>query len=144
MTRETQSTSGISLIRSKALLGSQEQEAASLLREYGDVFAASEFDLGNFSAIEYQIDTAGHPPIKQRMRRTPIGFAQEEETHLKKMLEAGVIQPSVSEWCSAPVLEGSEPIPKLRKKYYNCQQQTNHKSADERHHLLVNYMSMCH
>ncbi|VDH98114.1 Hypothetical predicted protein [Mytilus galloprovincialis] len=38
------------------------------------------------------------------MRRTPIGFAREEETHLKKMLEAGVIQSSVSEWCSAPVL----------------------------------------
>ncbi|VDI81408.1 Hypothetical predicted protein [Mytilus galloprovincialis] len=38
------------------------------------------------------------------MRRTPLGFAQEEEAHLEKMLQSGVIQPSVSEWASAPVL----------------------------------------
>jgi hypothetical protein len=33
-----------------------------------------------------------------------LGFAGEEEAQLKKMLGAGVIQPSVSEWASAPVL----------------------------------------
>ena len=38
------------------------------------------------------------------MRRTPAGFASEEEAHLEKMLKAGVIQPSISEWASAPVL----------------------------------------
>ena len=37
------------------------------------------------------------------MRRTPAFFAGEEEAHLKKMLDAGVIQPSISEWASAPV-----------------------------------------
>ncbi|VDI75819.1 Hypothetical predicted protein, partial [Mytilus galloprovincialis] len=81
-----------------------QKQLASLLSDFGDVFAANEFDLGNFSLIEHHIDTGDHPPIKQRMRRTPVGFAQEEEAHLKRMLEAGVIQPSVSEWCSAPVL----------------------------------------
>ena len=91
--------------RSKGLLTEGEQgELASLLGEYGDVFAASEFDLGNFTAVEHQIDTGGHKPIKQRMRRTPVGFEREEKAHLEKMLEAGVIQPSVSEWCSCPVL----------------------------------------
>ena len=38
------------------------------------------------------------------MRRTPACFAEEEEAHLKKMLDAGVIQPSMSDWASAPVL----------------------------------------
>jgi hypothetical protein len=33
-----------------------------------------------------------------------LGFAGEEEDQLKKMLSAGVIRPSVSEWASAPVL----------------------------------------
>jgi hypothetical protein len=42
--------------------------------------------------------------VKQRMRRTPACFADEEEAHLQKMLDAGVIQPSISEWASAPVL----------------------------------------
>ena len=38
------------------------------------------------------------------MRRTPICFQTEEEWTLKKMLEAGVIRPSVSEYASAPVI----------------------------------------
>jgi hypothetical protein len=38
------------------------------------------------------------------MKRTPLFFVGEEEVHLKKMLDAGVIQPSISEWASAPVL----------------------------------------
>ena len=31
-------------------------------------------------------------------------LAQEEESHLQKMLDAGVIEPSISEWASPPVL----------------------------------------
>jgi hypothetical protein len=50
------------------------------------------------------IDTGTNRPVKQRIRRTPLGFAGEEEAQLKKMLSAGVIRPSVSEWASAPVL----------------------------------------
>ncbi len=38
------------------------------------------------------------------MRRTPLGFAKEEETHINTMLNKGVIVPSSSEWASAPVL----------------------------------------
>ena len=91
--------------RSVEYLEAEEQvQLADLLIQYEDVFAKSEFDLGNFSDIVHTIDTCSAKPIKQRMRRTPVGFASEEEAHLKKMLKAGVIQPSVSEWASAPVL----------------------------------------
>ena len=38
------------------------------------------------------------------MHRTPAFFAGEEEAHLKRMLDAGVIQPYISEWDSAQVL----------------------------------------
>lgn len=38
------------------------------------------------------------------MRRTPLGFEKEEEEHLGKMLQCGVIRPSTSEWASPPVL----------------------------------------
>nr|KAG5699813.1 hypothetical protein BaRGS_013533 [Batillaria attramentaria] len=38
------------------------------------------------------------------MRRTPVGFEQEEEKHLQSMLKAQVIQPSNSPWASPPVL----------------------------------------
>jgi transposase InsO family protein len=82
----------------------QTQELAGILREYEDVFATSEFDLGSFTEIEHAIDTGDAKPIKQRMRRTPACFEPEEEAHLKKMLDAGVIRESISEWASPPVL----------------------------------------
>ena len=86
------------------LRGIQKPLAKRALIKYQDVFAKTDFDLGNFTAIKHEIHTGDSQPSKQRMRRTPMCFAQEEEAHLKKMLEAGVIQPSVSEWASPPVL----------------------------------------
>ena len=77
---------------------------ADVLVEFGDVFAKSDLDLGCFDAIKHTIDTGDARPIKQRMRRTPLGFEKEEEKHLNAMLAAGVVQPSVSEWSSPPVL----------------------------------------
>ena len=82
----------------------QRAQLAQLLTEFQDVFAADDFDLGNFTALEHVIETGDARPVKQRLRRTPARFAGEEEAHLKKMLEAGVIQESTSDWASAPVL----------------------------------------
>ena len=79
-------------------------EAVRLLTEFADLFATSDIDLASFDALEHQIDTGGARPVKQRMRRTPTVFQGEEEGHLDKMLAAGVIQPSNSDWASAPVL----------------------------------------
>ena len=91
--------------KSKGELNEQEQtQLSELLCEFEDVFAKSEFDLGKFNTIQHGIDTGTNRPVKQRIRRTPLGFAGEEEAQLKKMLSAGVIRPSVSEWASAPVL----------------------------------------
>ena len=91
--------------KSKGELNEQEQtQLSELLCEFEDVFAKSEFDLGKFNTIQHGIDTGTNRPVKQRIRRTPFGFAGEEEAQLKKMLSAGVIRPSVSEWASAPVL----------------------------------------
>lgn len=88
----------------KNLTREQSDSLAQLLIEYEDVFAKHEFDLGNFTGIQHNIDTGKAKPVKQRMRRTPVCFAAEEEAHLQKMLKAGVIQESTSDWASAPVL----------------------------------------
>ena len=88
----------------KQLDDQQQDELAKLLVENQDVFAKSEFDLGDFSAIEHTIDTGDAKPIQLRMRRTPPAFVKEEEEHLEKMLKAGVIQESTSDWAAAPVL----------------------------------------
>ena len=77
---------------------------ANVLIEFSDVFAKSDLDLGCFDAIKHTIDTGDARPIKQRMRRTPMGFEKEEEKHLSTMLAAGVVRPSSSAWSSPPVL----------------------------------------
>lgn len=69
---------------SKSLQGEDVDNLKLLLIEFQDVFAKEEFNLGNFTAIEYSIDTGDNKPVKQRMRRTTVGFKKEEEAHLQK------------------------------------------------------------
>lgn len=88
----------------KQLTNEHKKTLEKFIVEYQDVFFRDEFDIGNFTETEHSIDTGTARPIKQRMRRTPMVFAQEEESHLQKMLDAGVIEPSISEWASPPVL----------------------------------------
>ena len=87
-----------------ALTADEHKQLTELLVEYSDVFAENEYDLGNFTEIEHSIDTGNAKPIRQRMRRTPACFVDEEKSNLEKMIKAGVIEPSTSEWASAPVL----------------------------------------
>ena len=75
-----------------------------LICHFSYVFASHIYDLGIFQEIEQTTNTRDAKPIKQRMRRTPVQFAGEEEKELSKMLKTGVVQPSISEWASAPVL----------------------------------------
>lgn len=89
---------------SEHLSGDEREQLRSLLLEFQDVFAKDEYDLGNFTAMEHEIDTGDARPVKQKPRRTPMTFVSEEEGHLNKMLEAGVIEPSYSDWSASPVL----------------------------------------
>ena len=68
------------------------------------VFSKGDTNIGTFTAVKHHIDTCNSRPIKQRMGRTPLGYANEEQEHLEKLLEAGVIEPSCSEWTSPSVL----------------------------------------
>ena len=72
--------------------------------EFQHIFSKGSGDLGCFSEIKHKINTGDERPVKQPMRRTPIGFEKEEEENLKLMLETGVISESSSDWASAPVL----------------------------------------
>ena len=66
------------------------------------VFLKGDTYIGTFTAVMHHIDTGNS--IKQRMRRTPLGYANEEQEHLEKVLKPGVIEPSCSEWASPSVL----------------------------------------
>ena len=51
------------------------------------LFSKRDTDLGTFTAVKHQNDTGNSRPIKQRMRRTPLGYANEEQVHLEKLLK---------------------------------------------------------
>ena len=71
--------------------------------KYADVFAKNDMDLGNFTAIQHHINTGKADSQVTKMGRVPLHFADEEEKHLQQMLNANVIQPSISAWASASV-----------------------------------------
>ena len=49
---------------SEHLKPNQKIKLKELLVEYSDIFAKDDFDLGNFTAIEHEIDTGNAKPIK--------------------------------------------------------------------------------
>ncbi|ELT97739.1 hypothetical protein CAPTEDRAFT_210131 [Capitella teleta] len=92
---ELHSTTGATILVDEEAL-----ELTNLLSDYRDVFAISDTNLGKFKRIKHRIDTCGTIPIKQRMRRTPLGFVEEEDKHLDRMLKHGIIRQSFSDWAS--------------------------------------------
>ena len=75
-----------------------------VLKSKVSVFSKGDTDLGNFTAVKHRISTGDAKPIKQRARHTPLGYANEEQQHLEKLLEADVIESSSLEWASPSVL----------------------------------------
>ena len=62
----------------KYLNEEQQIKVISLLKQFENVFAKDDFDLGLFSEnIKHKIDTGNSKPIKQKLRRTPLGFEAE-------------------------------------------------------------------
>jgi transposase InsO family protein len=70
----------------------------NLLVEFQSIFSTGDTDIGHYQGVYHYINTHDECPIKQRMRRTPFHFESEEEGHLKKMLDSGVISESSSEY----------------------------------------------
>ena len=76
----------------------------SLLCQRQGAFAHHKLDLGTFSEVQHEIDTACAAPVRQHVRPTPRGFENEERACLEEQLEARVIRPSSSAWAAPTVL----------------------------------------
>ena len=59
--------------------------------EFEDVFTRNEWDLGCFEGVQSKIDTGDAKPVQQPVGCTQLGFQGEEEAHLKKLFDAGII-----------------------------------------------------
>ena len=88
----------------KTLSDATQAELAGVLLDYHGVFATNDNDLGHFSEIKHRIPTTDAHPTRQLVRWTSLGFQDEEDGHLQKMLDAGIVQPSQSEWAASVVL----------------------------------------
>ena len=54
--------------------------------------------------MEHKIQTFDEIPFNEKFRRTPLQFQKQEQEYVEKLLKQGVIEPSMSEYSSAPVL----------------------------------------
>lgn len=75
-----------------------------LLLKYQDRFSAHDFDLGCIKGVSHKIDTGDHAPLKQPLRRTILSQMDKEKDCIEKLMKAGIIIPSKSEWASPPLL----------------------------------------
>ena len=75
-----------------------------VIMEYGDVFKHPDAPLGRTHVVEHKIDVQQHHPIKQAPRRLAYHKQETVRKELDKMLEQGLIKPSVSPWASPIVL----------------------------------------
>ncbi|XP_041355465.1 uncharacterized protein LOC121373084 [Gigantopelta aegis] len=82
----------------------EKTQLAETLLEFQDVFAENDEDLGCFKGVKHAIPTGDAQPVRQPVRRTPLGFQKEEEAQLQKLLNNGVVIPSSSPWASPVVL----------------------------------------
>ena len=82
----------------------ERKRLAALLVKYQDTFSKSEWDIGLTDLAEHSINTGDANPIKQRPRRVPLAYADEEKQAIEDLLQKGVIRKSTSPWSSPIVL----------------------------------------
>jgi len=75
-----------------------------LLLAHTEVFALSDYELGETDLVTHSIDTGNSPPVKALPRRLPYVLRQELETEMQKLMDIGCIEPSSSPYASPLVL----------------------------------------
>jgi hypothetical protein len=88
----------------------QAAQLRALLLKYKDCCAVSLRDLPPLKVTPMDIDTGEHKPVRQRIRREPLGTAEWVKDKLGKLFDAGIIVPSHSPWLS-PLVVARKPPP---------------------------------
>jgi len=65
----------------------QRAELVSTLREYADVFATGELDLGETSLAAHRIDTGDAMPIRQTLKRQPFHLLDKIDENVQNRLK---------------------------------------------------------
>ena len=78
--------------------------AMSLLAKYHDVFSLESSGLGYTHSTKHVIKVTNDTPFKEQFRWIPPPLVEEVHTHLKEMLDSGVICSSQRVWCNIVAL----------------------------------------
>jgi len=76
---------------SSHLTSRERKKLGNLLREFKDVFAEDEDDLGCTPSAVHRIHLEDDKPVRVPYRRIPPAYVQEVRDHLQKLLQQGVI-----------------------------------------------------
>ena len=93
------------MLEEAVTLGDKErQRAKELLRDFKDIIALSDDDLGHTRLFYHHIRTGYTQPIRQRARRLQFHQHSQVRKLLNDMLDNGIIEPSTGPWASPIVL----------------------------------------
>ncbi len=79
-------------------------EVETFLLKWKDLFRLHDLDLGHTTLATHTINLTDNTPFKERFWRIPPSMIDEVRTHIKEMLDLGVIEPSKSPYSSGVVL----------------------------------------
>jgi len=82
----------------------QVEEVESVLTRWKCVFSQHDLDLGHTSGVTHKIKLTDDIPFKERHRRIPPNMVEEVRSHIREMLDLGVIRRSESPYASGVVL----------------------------------------
>jgi len=74
----------------------QRRQVSQFLQKYQDVFSKSTYDMGRTTLVEHEINTGGHPPIRQDLRRHPIAHLDIIDEQVREMVQNDLVEPAAS------------------------------------------------
>ena len=94
---------GVDVSPSLCVYNNGDIDIHEIVKDYADIMARSELDLGHYNGVEHTIELEDPKPFKQRYRRIPPHMFEEMRDHLRQLEACGVIRPSKSQY-SSPVV----------------------------------------
>ena len=82
----------------------ERESLRQLLCDNQQVFALTDYELGEVDLVEHKLTMKEHQPIRAPPRRLPYALREELESELGKLLDIGCVEPSSSPYSSGLVL----------------------------------------
>nr|CAD2143860.1 unnamed protein product [Meloidogyne enterolobii] len=75
-----------------------------LCEEFSDIFSKNQYDLGSYTAGEFDIITTTQDPVAVGPRKTPFKYREELHKHIDQLTKAGVMVESDTPWLTPFVI----------------------------------------